>query len=93
VVLLLHSRLRVQSRILSYLECCLPPARGHAQAFYFIRLIHGVTREPCPGERVWDAGQSVRGSVVRFLRARKQQGYDIYLLPYAEQCNAGYILN
>jgi hypothetical protein len=34
----------------------------------------------------------VRGSVVRFLRARNQQGYDIYLLPYAEQCNAGYIL-
>jgi len=61
-------------------------------AFYFIRLIHGVTRKPCPGERVWDAGQLVRGSVVRFLRARNQQGYDIYLLPYAEQCNAGYIL-
>jgi hypothetical protein len=39
-----------------------------------------------------DAGQLVRGSVVRFLRARNQQGYDIYLLPYAEQCNAGYIL-
>jgi len=41
---------------------------------------------------VWDAAQLVRGSVVRFLRARNQQGYDIYLLPYAEQCNAGYIL-
>ena len=61
-------------------------------AFYFIRLIHGATRKPCPGERVWDAGQLVRGSVVRFLRARNQQGYDIYLLPYADQCNAGYIL-
>jgi hypothetical protein len=34
----------------------------------------------------------VSGSVARFLRARNQQGYDIYLLPYAEQCNAGYIL-
>ena len=41
---------------------------------------------------MWDAGQLVRGSVVRFLRARNQQGYDIYLLPYADQCNAGYIL-
>jgi len=41
---------------------------------------------------VWDAGQLVRGSVVRFLRARNQQGYDIYLLPYAEPCNAGYCL-
>jgi RepB DNA-primase from phage plasmid len=61
-------------------------------AFYFIRLIHGATRKPCPGERLWDAGQLVRGSVVRFLRARNQQGYDIYLLPYAEQYNAGYIL-
>jgi hypothetical protein len=61
-------------------------------AFYFIRLIHGATRKPCPGERLWDAGQLVRGSVVRFLRARNQQGYDIYLLPYADQCNAGYIL-
>jgi RepB DNA-primase from phage plasmid len=61
-------------------------------AFYFIRLIHGSTRKPCPGERLWDAGQLGRGSVVRFLRARNQQGYDIYLLPYAEQCNAGYIL-
>jgi DNA primase RepB-like protein len=61
-------------------------------AFYFIRLIHGATRKPCPGERLWDAGQLVRGSVVRFLRARNHQGYDVYLLPYAEQCNAGYIL-
>ncbi len=61
-------------------------------AFYFIRLIHGATRKPCPGERLWDAGQLVRGSVVRFLRVRNQQGYDIYLLPYAEQGNAGYIL-
>jgi len=43
---------------------------------------------------VWDAGPLVRGSEVRFLRARNQQGYDIYLylLPYADQCNAGYIL-
>ena len=33
---------------------------------------------------MWDAGGDlVRGSVVRFLRARNQQGYDIYLLPYA----------
>jgi hypothetical protein len=60
--------------------------------FYFIRLIHGSTRKPCPGERIWDAGQLVRGSVVRFLRARNHQGYDIYLLPYAEHRNAGYIL-
>jgi hypothetical protein len=30
--------------------------------------------------------------VVRFLRARNLQGHDIYLLPYAEHRNAGYIL-
>jgi hypothetical protein len=59
--------------------------------FYFIRLLHGSTRRPWPGERLWDAGQLARGSVLRFLRARKLQGYDIYLLPYAEHRNAGYI--
>jgi hypothetical protein len=60
--------------------------------FYFIRLIHGSTRSPCPGERVWDVGQLTRGSVLRFLRARNLQGFDVYLLPFAEYCNAGYIL-
>src|SRR5258708_3529031 len=59
---------------------------------YFIRLIHHFTRRVCPGERLWDAGQLGRGSGVRFLRARNRQGYDVYLLPYAEDCNAGYIL-
>ena len=44
------------------------------------------------GERVWDLGQLSRGSVLRFLRARNLQGFDIYLLPYADYGNAGYIL-
>jgi hypothetical protein len=60
--------------------------------FYFIRLIHGCTRKPCPGERMWDAGQLLRGSVLRFLRARNLQGFDVYLLPFGEYQNAGYIL-
>jgi RepB DNA-primase from phage plasmid len=60
--------------------------------FYFVRMIHRLTRKPCPGERIWDAGHLARGSVVRFLRARNLQGHDIYLLPYAEHRNAGYIL-
>jgi hypothetical protein len=60
--------------------------------FYFIRLIHGFTRRPCPGERVWDVAQLLRGSVLRFLRARNLQGFDVYLLPFAEYGNAGYIL-
>jgi hypothetical protein len=60
--------------------------------FYFVRMIHRLTRKPCPGERIWDAGLLMRGSVVHFLRARNLQGHDIYLLPYAEHRNAGYIL-
>jgi RepB DNA-primase from phage plasmid len=60
--------------------------------FYFVRMIHRLTRKPCPGERIWDAGLLTRGSVVRFLRARNSQGHDIYLLPYVEHGNAGYIL-
>jgi len=59
---------------------------------YVIRLIHGRTRRPCPGERVWDVGLLLRGSVLRFLRARNLQGFDVYLLPFAEYRNAGYIL-
>jgi hypothetical protein len=59
---------------------------------YFVRMIHRLTRKPCPGERIWDAGLLMRGSVVRFLRARNLQGHDIYLLPYAQYRNAGYIL-
>jgi hypothetical protein len=60
--------------------------------FYFIRLIHCSTRRPAPGERLWDAGQLTRGSVLRFLRARNLQGFDVYVWPYAEHGNAGYIL-
>jgi RepB DNA-primase from phage plasmid len=60
--------------------------------FYFIQLIHGSTRKPFPGKRLWNAGQLTHGSVLRFLRARNCQGFDIYLWPYAEHGNAGYIL-
>jgi hypothetical protein len=42
----------------------------------------------CGPVGAWICGESV----VSFLRARNQQGYDIYRLPYAKQCNAGYIL-
>jgi len=61
-------------------------------SLYFIRLIHSATRRVCPGERLWDAGQLMRGSAIRFLRACNCQGYDVYLLPYAELGNAGYVL-
>jgi hypothetical protein len=60
--------------------------------FYFVRLIHGSTRKVCPGERVWDMGHLTRASVLRFLRSRNLQGFAIYVLPYAEYRNGGYIL-
>src|SRR5215831_12208686 len=59
--------------------------------FYFIRLIHGSTHRPAPGERLWTAGELRRATVVRFLRARNYQGFNVYLLPYAGARNAGYI--
>lgn len=64
---------------------------GMPNDFYFIRLIHGSTHRATPGERLWTPGDLVRGSVVRFLRARNAQGFDVYLLPYGGDGNAGYI--
>ena len=60
--------------------------------FYFIRLIHPFTHRPATGERLWTAADLTRGTVLHFLRARNLQGFDVYLLPYAEYRNAGYIL-
>ena len=34
----------------------------------------------------------MHGPVVRFLRQRNRQGYDVYIVPYAEKNNSGYIL-
>jgi hypothetical protein len=59
--------------------------------FYFIRLIHPSTHRPAPGERLWTAADLTgerlwtaadltRGMVLRFLRARNLQGFDVYLL-------------
>jgi hypothetical protein len=39
-----------------------------------------------------DIDHLLPASVLRFRRARNRQGFDIYLLPYAEPGNAGYIL-
>ena len=64
---------------------------GMPNDFYFIRLIHGFTHRPAPGERLWTADDLVRGTVVRFLRTRNHQGFNVYLLPYGGPCNAGYI--
>jgi hypothetical protein len=59
---------------------------------YLIRLIHQATNRPFPGERLWTASQLMNLTTVRFLRARNCEGCDIYIHPYAESHNAGYIL-
>jgi hypothetical protein len=59
---------------------------------YLVRLIHSQSRRAFPGERVWNATQLAAVNTVRFLRARNQEGCDIYIHPYAENQNAGYIL-
>jgi RepB DNA-primase from phage plasmid len=65
---------------------------GMPNDFYFIRLIHGSTHRPAPGERLWTAAELMRGTVVRFLRERNHEGFNVYLWPYGGHCNAGYIL-
>jgi hypothetical protein len=59
---------------------------------YLVRLIHSATRRSFPGERLWTAQELARTSVVRFLRARNGEGWDVYIQPYAGDHNAGYIL-
>ena len=59
---------------------------------YLIRLIHRQTRRPFPGERLWTAMQLLSAATIRFLRARNREGCDVYLLPFAGDRNAGYIL-
>jgi len=59
---------------------------------YLIRLIHHRTRRAFPGERLWTAAQLIHPATVRFLRVRNREGCDVYLQPYAEDCNPGYIL-
>jgi hypothetical protein len=59
---------------------------------YLVRLIHHATRTAFPGERLWTAAQLGQESTVRFLRIRNREGCDVYLQPYADNRNAGYIL-
>jgi len=59
--------------------------------YYQIRLIHGSSRKPFPGNRVWSAVQLTRGAMVAFLRLRNHEGYDIFFHPFAGDRNAGYI--
>jgi hypothetical protein len=59
---------------------------------YLIRLIHNRTRRAFPGERLWTAAQLTRPATLRFLRVRNREGCDVYIQPYAENRNPGYIL-
>jgi hypothetical protein len=59
---------------------------------YLIRLIHHQTRRAFPGERLWTADQLIHPATLRFLRVRNREGCDVYLQPYAERRNPGYIL-
>ena len=59
---------------------------------YLIRLIHHPTKRAFPGERLWTGDQLVHPATVRFLRVRNQEGCDVYIQPYAEERNPGYIL-
>jgi hypothetical protein len=59
---------------------------------YCLRLIHGQTHRPFPGERVWTADQLFQPATIRFLRARNREGFDIFIRPDAWDQNAGYIL-
>jgi RepB DNA-primase N-terminal domain/RepB DNA-primase C-terminal helical domain len=59
---------------------------------YLIRLIHNQTRRAFPGERLWTAAQLTLPATLRFLRVRNREGCDVYMQPYAENRNPGYIL-
>jgi hypothetical protein len=59
---------------------------------YLVRLIHQPTKRPFPGERLWTAQQLLSLATIRFLRARNREGCDIYVHPYSQDHNAGYIL-
>lgn len=59
---------------------------------YLIRLIHHATSRPFPGERLWTAAQLIHTATVKFLRIRNREGCDVYILPYAADRNAGYVL-
>jgi len=59
---------------------------------FLIRLIHHPTRRAFPGEWLWTAEQLGRAAIVRFLRVRNFEGCDVYVQPYADDHNAGYVL-
>jgi hypothetical protein len=65
---------------------------GMPSDLYLIRLIHHPTRRAFPGERLWTATELLHPATIRFLRVRNREGCDVYLQPYADEQNPGYIL-
>jgi hypothetical protein len=59
---------------------------------YLVRLIHNLSKRPFPGERLWNFTQLTNLATIRFLRVRNREGCDVYIHPYAQDRNAGYIL-
>jgi hypothetical protein len=65
---------------------------GMPHDLYLVRLVHNHTRRAFPGERLWTATQLINPATIGFLRMRNRQGCDIFIEPYADDRNAGYIL-
>jgi hypothetical protein len=65
---------------------------GMPHDLYLIRLIHHPTRRAFPGERLWTATELLHPATVRFLRVRNREGCDVYIQPYSDKQNPGYIL-
>jgi len=59
---------------------------------YQLRLIDRLTGKPVPAETLWAGPQLSREAMIRFLRLHNARGCDVYIRPYAEKRNAGYIL-
>jgi hypothetical protein len=59
---------------------------------YLVRLIHNQTRRPLPGQRLWTPAELLDPAIIKFLRIRNREGFDVYIHPYEYDQNAGYIL-
>jgi hypothetical protein len=59
---------------------------------YLLRLIHHQTRRLFSAEPLWTGFQLCGGAMIRFLRVRNREGFEVYIRPHAGNQNAGYIL-
>ena len=77
------------------LDLTLAALRAHLASMawpgYELRLID-VHGRRCVATRYWTAAQLLDPATVRFLRARNQEGCDVYFRPHAAAESAGYLL-